>query len=348
MSLYHIEPLDRSHNGAMLDILRSSPVTTKNLTVCFDRQPDIFTLAAIKYNPHYYYGFFRGESLRGFVMIGYHDAYVNASLQTVFHLKDMHVLPDARGKGFGYKNTEQLFRETYKQTVLGYGIMMVGNRESHHYVGHRNPAFPYIPWSRIINHLDVRNILLTWPVRKSGDYDIRPAGIQDIPVIVELLNREHRNRLFGNQYSEDTFQEYLAACPGLDIGDYYLAFDRKGNPAGVCAAWDCTSFRQTRVLRYGRRFLPARIAYRAMGALLHLPPLPSPEGVFKDFFITDYAVRDRDPAIMNALLRKAYMDFRKKGYQNMIWGSSADDPLLRASGGFFFPACGFKHHTDFH
>lgn len=213
---------------------------------------------------------------------------------------------------------------------------MAGNRDPHSYVGHRNPSFPYIPYSRIINRLDARNILLIWPVSQVRDYTIRTATTQDIPAIVTLLNNEHKERLFGNLYREDTFQNYLNNCPGLTISDYYLALDKKGKPSGVCAAWDCSSFKQTRVLRYGRRFLPARIAYKTLALLFHLPPLPLPDGCFKDFMITDYAVRERDPGIMNALLRVVYNDYMKRGFQNMIWGSSADDPLLRASKGFFY------------
>src|SRR4030042_1746174 len=336
MSLYHIEPIDRRYNNDMLEILRSAPITTPNLTVYFDRQPDFFRLTEIKYNPYFYYGFFRHDKLRGFGMIGYHDALVNSLHNIVFHLKDFYVSADARGKGFGYRTTEKLFKETHNQSNIGYAIVMVGNRDPHSYVAHRNPAFPYIPYSRIINQLDARNIMLTWPVRQARDYTIRNATTQDIPAIVTLLNNEHKERLFGNLYSEATFENYLRNCPGLTINDYYLALDKKGKPSGVSAAWDCSSFKQTRVLHYGRPFLPAKIAYKTLSLLFHLPHLPLPGGCFKDFIITDYAVKGRNPEIMNALLRFIYNDFRKRGFQNMIWGSSVDDPLLKATRGFFY------------
>jgi hypothetical protein len=184
--------------------------------------------------------------------------------------------------------------------------------------------------------LDARNILLTWPVSLSRDYTIRSAGVEDIPAIVALLNKEHGKRLFGNLYSEETFLNYLGRCPGLHISDYYLASDKHGMPCGVCAAWDCSSFKQTRVLRYGSKLRPAKIAYRALGFLFRLTPLPAQGESFKDFYITDYAVRERDPRILNALLRVVYHDYRKRGFQNMILGSSADDPLLKATRGFFY------------
>jgi hypothetical protein len=269
-------------------------------------------------------------------MIGYHEGMVNGSPETVFHLKDYYIARDSRGKGLGYRTTEKLFRETHNRSVVGYAVIMLGNRDPHRYIGRRNPTYPYIPYSRILNQLDVRNILLTWPMAPSGDYTIRNAGVTDIPAMVSLLNNEHKGRLFGNVYRQETFQQNLDKSPGLTLKDYYLAFDKSGTMVGVCAAWDCSSFKQTRVLQYGRPFLPARIAYKAMELLFRLPPLPIPGNYFKEFMITDYAVRDRSPNIMNAMLRTIYKDYRKRGFQNMIWGSSADDPLLEATKGFFY------------
>ena len=336
MNLYHIESIGRSYNSEMLNILRSSPINTENLTVCFDRHPDFFRLPEIRYNPYYYYGFFRLEQLKGFCGIGYHDAMVNGSRETVFHMRDYYVSQEARGKGFGFKVTENFYKETYNGSFVGYVIIMAGNKPSLHYVGRRNDAFPYIPYSRIINQLDVRNILLTWPVSDSRDYIIRKAEIKDIPDIVMLLNKEHKVRLFGNIYDQNTFLDYLGNHQGLTIQNYYLAFDKKGLPCGVCAAWDCSSFKQTRVLRYGKKFLPAKMLYKSLSLIFKLSPLPIPGECFKDLIISDYASRDRDPGIMNALLRSIYNEFRKLGFQNMMWGSSADDPLLKASESFFF------------
>ena len=336
MSPYSIKPLDRSHNTDMLNILRSSPNNAESLTVCFDRQPDFFRLPEIRYNPYYYYGFFQFDQLKGFGGVGYHTAMVNGRHRTVFHMRDYYVAPEARGKGFGYKVTENFFKETYNQAEVGYAVIMAGNMPSLHYVGRRNTKFPYIPYSHVINQLDVRNIMLTWPVRNSRALKIRNADINDIPEIVALLNNEHNERLFGNIYDVTTFQDYLSRRPGLEISDYYLAFDKAGMACGVCAAWDCSSFRQTRVLKYGKTFRKAKILYKGLSLVFNLLPLPLQGECFRDSIITDYAARDRDPGIMNALLRFIYNDLRKRGFQNMMWGSSADDPLLKASEGFFY------------
>jgi hypothetical protein len=120
----------------------------------------------------------------------------------------------------------------------------------------------------------------------------------------------------------------------LSITDFFLAFDRTGQCCGVCAAWDMNLVKQTRVLKYGSSFLPARIAYQFFSVLFNRPSLPRPGEHFRDVTITDYAVWDRDPEIMNALLKTVYREFRQLGYHFMVWWSSEDDPILKASNGF--------------
>ena len=71
-----------------------------------------------------------------------------------------------------------------------------------------------------------------------------------------------------------------------------------------------------------------------MSLAFNLPPLPAPGDHFRDVTITDYAVRERDPWIMNALLRAVYTEYRHRRYHFMAWGSSAGDPLLAAAKGF--------------
>ncbi|MCX6252383.1 MAG: hypothetical protein NTX61_16745 [Bacteroidetes bacterium] len=334
MSNYQIRPIDSSSNTTMLEILRGAPIITDRMTICFDRQPDIFALARCKYDDFYYQGLFRGETLKGFGMVGYHKAYVNGEPSEVFCGRDLYVLPEARGIGFVFKSTENHFREHQNRSKIGYGLIMQGNNASLKYIGKRFENYKYIPLSRIINQLLTYTILLTVPVHRIRSFTIRRAQTEDIPVIVGFLNNEHRNRLFGHIYSEASFPAYLERNKGLLISDYFLAFDRIGKCCGVCAAWDMNLMKQTRILHYGRSFLPALVAYKTLSAIFNRPSLPRPGDHFREVTLTDYAVKGRDPGIMNALLRTIYHEYRQLGYHFLTWGSSIDDPILTASKGF--------------
>jgi hypothetical protein len=335
MSRYCFKYLDKSYNDEMLGILKSAPITTDNIKMCFDRQPDIFRMAEIKYNPYSYLGFLHDDILEGFVMIGYHNGQVNGSSEPVFHFTDYYIKPEGRSKGFSYNISNYLFKETGNDARLGYGVIMEGNKEALGLLGRRHPKYPFVPWTRIINKLDVKTILLALPVKQDHNYTIRHACPDDIPSIISLLNGEYKNRLFGTIFSESTFEHVIADRPDFSIDNYYLALDGLKRIVGVCAAWDCSSFKQNRVISYGTTFLPARVGYWCLSKIFSLPPLPSEGQIFRDVTITDYAVRDRSPAVMEALLRAVYHDYRKLGYHTMIWGSSADDPILKAANVFF-------------
>ena len=334
MSNYQIRSLDQACNKVMLEILRGSPIETDRLTICFDRQPDIFALARCKYDDFYYDGLYDGETLKGFGMAGYHRGLVNGEPAELFCARDLYILPESRGRGFVAKSTENHFREHLHRAPVGYGVIMHGNSASLRFVGRKPENNRYSPDSRIINQLMINTIMLAWPVPQNSKYAIRRAQMDDIPEIVRLLVAEHRDRLFGHIYTEASFPGYLMRNTGLSIGDYFLAFDRSGKCCGVCAAWDMHQMKQTRILRYGRAFFPSRIAWKAFTVLFNRPSLPKPGGHFREVTITDYAARDRDPEVMNALLRAVYREYRQLCYHFMIWGSSADDPLLTAASGF--------------
>ena len=318
----------------MLEILRGSPIVTDRMTICFDRQPDIFALPGCKYDNYFYQGLFDGNTLRGFGMVGYHKALVNGEPTELFCARDLYILPEARGQGFVSKSTENHFREHQDLSPVGYGLIMQGNKASMRFVGKRPEKHQYSPKSRIINKLLINTILLALPVSSNPEYKIRRAGMEDIPMIVGMLKTEHRDRLFGHVWSEDVFISQLHRNPGLAITDYFLAFDNRRQCCGVCAAWDTHLLKQTRVLRYGAAFLPARLIYKSLSGLFKCPPLPEPGYHFREVTITDYAVKDRNPKIMNALLKAVYREYRQLGYHLMIWGSSLDDPLSAAASGF--------------
>ena len=336
MTSYHINHVDSSHCKKMLDILRGSPIVTDRITICFDRQPDIFALTRCKYDDYYYQGLFDGDVLKGFGMVGYHKVLVNNMPTEVFCARDLYILPEARGQGFVAKSTENHFREHQHLSPIGYGLIMKGNKASMRFIGKRPESNQHSPLSRTINQMVIHSILLTIPVPFSRDYSTRRARSEDIPIIARLLNSEHSDRLFGNIYSEESFPGYLQKNTGMCISDYFLAFDRNGRCCGVCAAWDMHAMKQTRVLRYGRAFLPAQVAWKTFSVLFNRPPLPKPGEHFKEVTITDYAVQDRNPAIINALLRAVYREYRKLGYHFMIWGSCADDPMIAAVKGFLY------------
>jgi hypothetical protein len=325
-----IRPLDRRNNPAMLEILRQSPIETGGLSICFDRQPDIFAMADLKYAPAAWRGFFESDTLAGFGMVGYHAAYVNGSVTPVMHITDCYIRPGSRGRGYLKSALEYFLDEGAGRAQIGYAVVMKRNRAAEAQIGDRFAGTPCGLKSRIIGDLVARTIVLAYPRRTSTHFKVRRARLDDIDDVVSLLKGEHQPRLFGLVVDRDEFVAQLKRRPSLSIDDYYVV-ERAGKLEGVCAAWDTSAFKQNRVVRYGLGLNLVRAASVLTARIGGFPTLPRPGEAFRDVFLTDWAARDRSEEVMYALIEHIYHEYRDRSYHTMIFGSCARDPVLRAA-----------------
>lgn len=333
-SAVQILRLDRRHNRAMLDILRQSPIEAGGFSICFDRQPDIFTMADLKYDPAVWTGFFEGGTLAGFGMTGYHQAYVNRSVTPVMHVTDCYIRPQSQGRRYLKSAALAYFSgEGAGRAKLGYAVVLKGNRAAEALLGDRFAAAPCALRSRIVGELEARSILLAFPRRKRPHLPVRRARLDDIDDIVSLLRSEHMLRLFGLVAGRDEFAAQLEQRPGLSIDDYFVV-EKAGKLLGVCAAWDTGAFKQNRVMRYGFGLTVVRAASLVAARLGGVPSLPQPGDAFRDVFLTDWAVRDRSVETMHALIEHIHREYRGRKYHTLIFGSCSQDPMLKAANGF--------------
>lgn len=329
---FAIRRLDRRHNAEMQATLAASPIDSGGLSIIFDRRPDIFTAAELKYDPAVYAGFFAGDRLTGFALLGIHRAYVQGSVQPVMHLTDVYLSPDVRSRGQLKKLVPFFFGPDGCAPDLGYAVVMHGNRRAESLVG-RLSSMPMAPQSRVIGDLLVRNILLTTRRAEKTRVQVRAARTDDIDAIVALLQVEHRGRLFGLAVDRETFVADLSRRPDFGIESYYVT-EQNGRVTGVAAAWDTNSFKQNRVVRYSRGMRLVRGVNNLFAPLGGWAKLPAPGENFRDAFITDWAVEERNPHLLAALLDRIYGEYRRRGYNTLIIGLAAEDPLVKAVDGF--------------
>jgi hypothetical protein len=317
----------------MLKILHESPIETGGLSICFDRQPDIFVMAELKYAPPVWGGFFEGDELAGFALLGNHDAYVNGRVATVMHIANCYIRPQSRGRGYLRASLPFFLSENRPDASIGYAVVMKGNRAAESQLGDKMADTPWRLRSKKIAELAANNIFLSLRRRSKPAYEVRTARLDDIDAIVGLLRTEHSTRLFGLVTDRDRFAAGLRTRPGLSIDNYYV-IEHGGELIGVCAAWDTCAFKQNRVIRYGPWLGAVRAANNILSSITGTPSLPAPGESFRDIVVTDWAVRDRSVELMHALLEHIYNTYYGRGYHSMIFGSCADDPILAATRGF--------------
>lgn len=330
---FRILPLDRQHNDAMLRILHEAPIEAGGLSICFDRQPDIFVMAELKYAPPIWGGFFEGDELAGFALLGNHEAYVNGRITPVMHIANCYIRPQSRGRGYLRASLPFFLSKNRPGTSIGYAVVMKGNRAAESQLGDRMASAPWHLRSKKIAELAVNNIFLSLRRRSKPAYAVRSARVDDIETIAGLLGTEHSNRLFGLVTDRDRFATGLETRPGLSIDNYYV-IEHGGKLLGVCAAWDTGAFKQNRVMRYGPWLGAVRAANNLLSSITGTPSLPAPGESFRNIVVTDWAVRERSAELMHALLEHIYNVYYGRGYHSMIFGSCADDPILTAARGF--------------
>ncbi|HJW28915.1 MAG TPA: hypothetical protein VJ508_06645 [Saprospiraceae bacterium] len=329
---YTVRPVDKRYNREMLDILASCPIQANGLTLSFDKSPDIFSIPGMKYTASEHLGFFTDDILKGFGSLGYYEALIQGKQETVFTFYNFYALPEIRGTKITHTAAHDFFSWVRGKSNYGVSITLKGNRATESYIGHR--LYDWAPENRFADDLVVKSMLFALPKKNNTPYLVRNAREEDLPQIVTLLKQEHAHRDFGLLFSEDDFMPSLKKR-GLQLEDYYVALNKKQEIIGVCLAWDCNSFRRTRVLEYNRKFYPTLLAYKALEKILPLTRFPAKGEAFRELTITDYAVVDRNPVIMHALLSEIYQRHHHRKYHFMNWASCASDPLLQAAKGFW-------------
>lgn len=327
-------PIGPEYNQQMLDILLDSPMESDGLSLCLDRTPDIFAIPVLFFKDFKAFGFFIDDRLVGFAMICRKILYVNGIPLEIGYLANMYVRPDSRKRGWLYKASEPLFREVLEEVGFGFATTVKGNRNTETMVGRRIPKFPFIPHSLLTKDLEIINILITFRKRGKFPYHIRRAVESDIPGIARMLDQEYKTRLFGPVYTVDELQKTIAARPGFSVSDYYIA-EKSNRMVGVCSAWDISRIRKVRVMAYHKKYRLVKFLYDMVSPVFRLPPLPEPGQAFREIILNDYAVDNREPLILEALLFRIYADYRGKGYNMLQIASYEGDPMLKATRRFF-------------
>lgn len=327
-----VTAVNETSNEEMLAILAASPINANGLSLYFDKSPDIFEISRLKYTQCEHLGFFIDNVLKGFGSLGFFEAWIQGLKENVFTFFNFYLLPEVRGRQIPSLAMKEFFSRAGGTANYGLSVTMKGNRPAESYIGRK--IDDWMPPTRVIDELVVKSILFALPKKNDTKYTVRNARLEDVPDIVRLLMVEYRQRDFGTIFSEETFMPSLDKR-GLSIEDYYVATDKTGRIKGVCLAWDCSSFRRTRVLAYSAQFYPSLWSYKALEKIFTLAPFPQKGGGFKELTITDYATEGHDPIIMHALLSEVYRRHHNRSYHFMNWASCSSDILLQAAKGFW-------------
>lgn len=324
-----VKPLGPDDNDGMLEVLRRSPIRG-NISVLFDRRPDIFLMPNIRYDSFQYQGFFLDDRLVGFGMMGHESTRVGGNVEKTFHLSNFYLVEEARGKGITRSVPPMFRRLMVRPEEVGYAVIMKGNLPAETIAFQRGDKDRERPFVKKIGYLEVHNILPLF--RKKVKGRVRRAEKDDIPAMIDLLKDEHRSRIFSPIFDVKNFDSWIERRTGLSLKDHYIA-ERNGDTVGVAAAWDTGGFKQNIVISYGKKMRIQRSIHTLVSKLMGTPHLPSPMNELKTIHIPYWCVRNRDPAILRELLGAICNQYRKTHHCVSV-ASYSGDSILDATKGF--------------
>ena len=161
------------------------------------------------------------------------------------------------------------------------------------------------------------------PAARSASISAATPG--DLEELVRFLRMHGARRQFFPAWSEESLRR-LAAF-GLRVEDLVIARSH-GRITGVAGLWDQSAYKQAIVRGYSGWLRAAAPLYNLGAPLLGRRALPAPGAKLRSVYAALICVAHDDDAVFAALLRELYNQAAHRGFDYLLTGLDARDPLL--------------------
>ncbi len=329
MSRYRFELATAAADAELQAILAATPMDGQ-VAVAFRRDSGFFAAAAVE-GPFHQVIVGRDQQTGRIVGFGSRSIrlrYVNGRPAPIGYLSSLRVLPQYRNIGLvarGYAFLRELHGDG--RTPLYLTTIAEGNDQALSILTSGRAGLPrYYEAGRFFT------VVLSPTPRKSRQrrargIEVRAARADDVPTMIEFLQRHGPSRQFFPVYEAADFSGAGATFRGLDLSDMGLVF-RDGHLAGMLAAWDQRAFRQTVVQRYRGPLRWLHPFYNVTAWLRGLPHLPRAGEAFSFLTGATPVVKDDDDDVLAALI-DYQTNFRVRAARPyLLLGLHEQDPLL--------------------
>ncbi|MEX3816300.1 hypothetical protein AB3X96_39875 [Paraburkholderia sp. BR13439] len=173
--------------------------------------------------------------------------FVNGRPERTAHLADLRIHPDYRS-GTLLARTYRYLRTLHEADPLPCFTLIYDDNATalNSLVGGRAGLPTYLPRGRLV--APAIHLAKCRPELTVSGVELRRARPDELPAIVEFLNRHRADHLWAPVLSIDDFRPG-GRCGTLQAKDFFLAL-RQGRVCATLATWDQSSLRQAHVERY--------------------------------------------------------------------------------------------------
>lgn len=307
-----------------------------HIQIALERNPNFFAGSMVQCeNPEVYVCTNDEDTLIvGLFSIGSRRVWLDGVVKNIRYFSDLRIADNMnRAQALfaicNYINTHQILHDTLAQTIvfddngrMKKVIDLLNLRSEKHHV------FRYFKHGTYKSYmLNIKN--------KQAQADkkciVRNANRNDLQKIEDYIKREASKINFFPYYS--IYDLSNAYHKGLSIDDFYIA-EKDHQIIGLCAVWDQTAYKQTRVKSYSTVLRLTRPLVNILSKLTGGFVLPAPGKVIPYVSLHSILVKDHDADVLKVLVNKILVDFKDSEYQYLLCGMAESSPLQKGFNGY--------------
>ena len=315
---------------ALRHLLRENPIPGA-ISLSYEREPDYFRAAAADGILSQTIVGIENETgqCRGMGTRVVQPMYVNGMVQSVGYMSHLRMdtqvewgLSLARWVARGF----QKFCELHADGRVPYYLMSViaDDTSARRLLTSNLPGMPHArEYARMFTHaIAPRHIRPQLPL--PNGITLERGTSAHLPELIACLRRYGQRRQFCPVWTSENL--FSSQTPILHPEDFLLAV-RGSQVLGCLALWDQTPFKQTVVRGYQGKMARWRSAINILAHFLDIPHLPPVGASLSYCFVSHLAVDDDDPRVFQCLLRAAYNETLRRGFDYFLIGLAEFNPL---------------------
>ncbi len=326
---YEIRLATEDDDPTIRELLRRLEMPS-DIAISFEREPDYFAgahLYSFASQVHIAVHTATGK-LAGLATRSIRKLYVNGVPMPIGYVSHLRVAKEFQGRWL-VSRAMRRFRDLHAdalapiylanivdQNAVAKGIMVEKPRKG-------------FPTFRLLGHVNNTALIVGRPARVPPcRAKTRMATAAELPALVDFLNSDGRRRQFFPVVETGWFGS--PKLPGLRPEDFVVAVDGD-KITGAIGLWDQSAYKQSVVRGYGGKWRWGRPIYNAAAPFLGFPALPPVGERIREAYAALVSVRDDDPAVFRAMLRRMLNAAAEAGHSSVILGLDLRDPLLKAA-----------------
>ena len=321
MEKIDIRLADKSDNKGILSLLDHLPMGHL-VKIIYKRNPDYFYGTEIQGYQHQI--LIATKNNDEIIAIGARhlkEVYINGKKKNIGYLSDLRINSDGTKHYIlanGYKYMHSLMNDN--QGYLHLTTIIEDNRSAKAALTWEN-KHKNIPNYYSLGRINTYCIIPLLFKRTPNDYVISRGSLQNLPDIVDFLNKEGRNKQFYPVYTA----QYFLNLRDFKIEDFCIAY-KNNKIVGVLAKWNQAGFKQLFLQKYSGIMKWIYFLFHRF--------LPKENSNINYSYIAFMAFKDNNPKIFKNLLIYAYNNLRQQNEKYFLIGMFKDDPLNQALNGF--------------